>query len=87
LYTIGNKDLATVVDMQDEEIQRLDVMAIESLDHAFEGLSHLLALARRQSKERQTNLLVSATAAMLLLFAVHWVVTKYIFNAHSPNQH
>jgi hypothetical protein len=85
------QDLAFCVESQDEGIHQLEAMAIESLDSNSSGLSYLLKMqheAARASKRRK-QLLAGASAAILIVSAMHWILsaTNGVHNEDGPNEH
>jgi hypothetical protein len=67
-------DLATVVDSQGNAIQDLETMAMESLDHASSGVSHIWSMQARFKKSSQEYKYWYAAAMAILLFGcAHWI--------------
>ncbi len=67
-------DLATVVNSQWEEIQDLETIAIESLDHASSGVSHIMSLqAKFQHSNKENKHLYAAAITIFLFVFAHWI--------------
>lgn len=59
---------------QGTEIQDLETMAIESLDHASSGASHIMSLqARLQHSSKENKHLYAGAIAIVLFVFAHWI--------------
>jgi len=84
-----NPDLAQVVESQDEHIDRFESMAIESLDHASAGVSHLLAMQQSmaQASKNRKKMLAATATLLLVVVAAHWFSTCFVQDGDGPPMH
>jgi hypothetical protein len=78
IVVVTTVELATVVASQGNEIQDLEAMAIESLDHASYGVSHILSMRAKLQKSRKEyqQYLYAAALAILILVCAHWIFSS-----------
>ena len=68
--TTRSTDLSALVDSQDDDIENLQSLSIESMNHAQAGVRHLMRINRqREMKQRRTYLLLG----LLMLVGAFWV--------------
>jgi hypothetical protein len=67
-------DLATAVNSQGKEIHDLESMAIESLEHASCGVSHIMSMqAKLQQSSQENKHLYAAAIGVVLFVCAHWI--------------
>jgi hypothetical protein len=74
------------VHSQGKDIQDLESMAIESLDHASSGVSHIMSMqAAVQRSSRENKQLYTAAIGVVLFVLAHWMFSSRFGAGHDDD--